>query len=46
MSFTGKIPSAGPAGEELAALVKELQALGWIDIRNAVKTTVRKGVKA
>jgi chromosome partitioning protein len=46
MSFTGKIPSAGPAGEELAALVKELQALGWIDIRNAVKTAVRKGVKA
>jgi chromosome partitioning protein len=46
MSFTGRVPTAGAAGEEIEALVGELIKLGWIEARNAIKTTARKGVKA
>jgi len=30
MTYSGRVPSTGTAGEEIAALVRELQALGWL----------------
>lgn len=42
MSYSGRAPDSGPAGNEVAALVSELRALGWVpDVapssRNAVQ---------
>ncbi|WP_407025268.1 AAA family ATPase [Roseococcus sp. DSY-14] len=30
MTFSGRLPAGGEAGQELAALVKELRGLGWL----------------
>ena len=30
LSYSGRIPTGGPAGSELGALVSELQSLGWV----------------
>jgi chromosome partitioning protein len=40
MSYSGRVPSAGPAGVEVAALLAELRKLGWIPTssRNDVGT--------
>jgi len=46
MTFPGRLPAGGPAADEVAALIAELRALGWISPRNAVETAPRKGVAA
>jgi hypothetical protein len=33
MTFSGRVPDQGLAGEELARLVAELRALGWVHER-------------
>ena len=30
MTFSGRVPSSGDAGQEVAELIKELRALGWV----------------
>lgn len=40
LSYSGKLPMAGPAGAEVAALIAELRSLGWIP------SAVRKDVTA
>jgi chromosome partitioning protein len=46
LSFSGRIPTTGPAAAEISALVAELQGLGWIPRRKAVKLSARKGEKS
>jgi chromosome partitioning protein len=38
MTFSGRVPDQGAAGEELTRLIAELQALGWIPERQTVLT--------
>jgi chromosome partitioning protein len=38
MTFSGRVPDQGAAGEELTRLVAELRALGWIPERQTVLT--------
>jgi chromosome partitioning protein len=38
MTFSGRIPDQGLAAEELARLVAELRAIGWIPQRQDVLT--------
>jgi chromosome partitioning protein len=38
MTFSGRIPDQGAAGEELTRLIAELRAIGWIPERQAVLT--------
>jgi chromosome partitioning protein len=46
MTFSGRIPDQGAAGEEVERLIAELSSLGWISARIDVKTQARKEVKA
>jgi chromosome partitioning protein len=39
MSFSGRIPDQGAAGQELARLVAELRALGWVPVRADAMTS-------
>ena len=41
MSYSGRAPDNGPASNEVAALVSELRALGWVP---SVITTLRNDV--
>jgi chromosome partitioning protein len=36
MSFSGRVPDQGVAGDEVSRLVAELRALGWISTRQDV----------
>jgi chromosome partitioning protein len=40
MTYSGRLPTAGPAGSEVLALVAELRELGWVPVR----TTLREAV--
>jgi len=40
MTYSGRVPTTGPAGAEVLALVAELRELGWVPAR----TTIRKAV--
>jgi chromosome partitioning protein len=47
LSYSGRIPTSGVAAAELAALVAELRALGWLPARQSTVTpTLRSVVKA
>ena len=45
LSFSGRLPASGAAADEIATLLAELQALGWIPARKVVKTSLRKAAK-
>jgi chromosome partitioning protein len=42
MTYSGRVPTTGPAGSEVAAFIAELRELGWLP----AATPVRKRVKA
>lgn len=47
LSYSGRIPTSGVAAAELAALVAELRALGWLPVRQSdVTSTLHNVVKA
>jgi len=39
MSFSGRVPDQGAAGQELARLVAELRALEWVPVRADAMTS-------
>ena len=40
MTYSGRVPSSGPAGAEVAALIAELRGLGWVPVRTAARKNV------
>jgi len=50
LSYSGRLPDAGPAAAEVAALVNELRGLAWLPdmtaLRNADTTTSQEGAMA
>ncbi|GAA0574354.1 ParA family partition ATPase [Craurococcus roseus] len=43
MTFSGRVPAAGDAGQEIAALVAELRGLGWLPAAARAKATIARG---
>jgi chromosome partitioning protein len=41
MTFSGRVPGGGDAGQEVAELVAELRQLGWVPARPKTRTKVR-----
>lgn len=44
MTYSGKVPSAGPAAAEIVALLAELRGLGWVPTPKPSPAVRRKGV--
>jgi chromosome partitioning protein len=42
MTFSGRVPAAGDAGQEIAALVAELRDLGWLPARPRARAVAAK----
>lgn len=40
MTYSGRVPSSGPAGAEVAALIAELRELGWVPVKTAARKNV------
>ena len=43
MTFSGRVPAAGDAGQEIAALVAELRGFGWLPAAARAKATIARG---
>jgi chromosome partitioning protein len=41
MTFSGRVPGGGDAGQEVAELIAELRQLGWVPARPKIRTKVR-----
>src|SRR5215213_5089385 len=41
MTFSGRVPGSGDAGQEIADLIAELRHLGWVPTRPKARTKVR-----
>jgi len=40
MTYSGRVPTTGPAGAEVLALIAELRALGWVPVRTMTREAV------
>ena len=39
MTFSGRVPAAGDAGQEIAGLITELRSLGWVPERKPFQSS-------